>query len=107
MRKFKLGKLVVTPHAAHVLQQSGSSADMVLSRHAAGDWGEVSEQEREINERALDEHFNLVSNYRMTDDQFITVFTKADRSMTMIHLRPQTPVPAHAAEGRADEHGTE
>ena len=102
MRKFELGKLVVTPSAARVLQQSGSSADEVLSRHAEGDWGEVSEQERDVNERGLSEQFNLVSNYRMADDQFITVFTKADRSMTMIHLRPQTPTPAHAAEGRAE-----
>ena len=102
MRNFELGKLVVTPAAAQVLENSGCSAEELLRRHADGDWGEVSEQEREVNERALDEQFNLVSNYRMTDDQFITVFTKADRSMTMIHLRPQTPTPVHAAEGRAE-----
>ena len=88
--------------ASDASRQSGSSADEVLSRHAEGDWGEVSEQEREVNERGLSEQFNLVSNYRMADDQFITVFTQADRSMTMIHLRPQTPTPAHAAEGRAE-----
>ena len=103
MRNFELGKLVVTPAAAKVLQDSGSSAEEVLSRHAQGDWGEVSRQEREINQRALDERFNLVSNYPMTGDQFITVFTKADRSMTMIHLRPQAPVPVHAAEGHSAE----
>lgn len=106
MRKFELGKLVVTPSAAQVLRQSGCSADEVLSRHAEGDWGEVSDQEREVNERGLSEQFNLVSNYRMSDERFITVFTKADRSMTMIHLRPRTPTPAHTAEGRADEHST-
>ncbi|MCH8922255.1 MAG: hypothetical protein IIA67_03780 [Planctomycetes bacterium] len=106
MRNFELGKLVVTPNAAEVMANSGSSSDEVLARHAQGDWGEVSEQEREINERGLSEQFNLVSNYRMSDGQFITVFTKADRSMTMIHLRPQMPVPAHAAAGDA-EHGAE
>ena len=102
MRNFELGKLVVTPAAAQALESSGSSVEEVLRRHAEGDWGEVSEQEREINERGLSEQFNLVSNYHMTGGQFITVFTKADRSMTMIHLRPQTPTPAHAAEGRAE-----
>ena len=106
MRNFELGKLVVTPNAAQVLANSGSSADDVLARHAEGDWGEVSKQEREVNERGLSEQFNLVSNYRMSDGQFITVFTKADRSMTMIHLRPQTPEPAHAAGGGA-EYGAE
>jgi hypothetical protein len=106
MRKFEVGNLVVTPSAAQVLEQSGSSADEVLARHAQGDWGDVSQQEREVNERGLNEQFSLVSNYRMTDDQFITAFTKADRSMTMIHLRPQMPEPAHAGENAA-EHGGE
>ena len=105
MSNLELGKLVVTPSAAKVLEQSGTSAEELLSRHAAGDWGEVSQQEREINERGLRESFNLVSNYRMSDDQCVTVFTKADRSLTMIHLRPQTPTPAHAADGRTDQQG--
>jgi hypothetical protein len=84
--KFDVGEVVVTPAASAVLEAHGQSVDELLSRHQAGDWGEVSRQVREVNERGLAERFNVQSVYPVRSGQRVIVVTKGDRSLTMVHL---------------------
>jgi hypothetical protein len=96
--KFEIGEIVVTPTATAALAALGQSVEDVLARHQAGDWGEVSEQLRAVNERGLAEQFNLQSVYAISSGEQLVVITTADRTLTMIHLSPQTN-PASLAHG--------
>ena len=87
--KFNLGRVVVTPGANQALLADGQTAELVLSRHQSGDWGEVSDRERELNEQALEGRLNVLSIYRTRAGQRVTIVTKADRSLTLVHVDPR------------------
>lgn len=87
--KFELGQVIVTPTADEALQASGQSASELLSRHQSGDWGEVSDQERRVNERGLARPMSLLSKYRTLRGDRVTVVTKADRTVTLVHIDPR------------------
>lgn len=86
--KFVLGEVIVTPRARQVLGRAGLTADEILARHGAGDWGDVSDEQWGLNELALHERFNLISAYATPEGERVTVFTKNDRSFTLVHLAP-------------------
>jgi hypothetical protein len=82
--KFQAGRLVATPRALGAL----SEADIqeALRRHLAGDWGELSDQDRAENEAALQYGDRLLSAYQARDGQKFWVLTEADRSVTTVLL---------------------
>jgi hypothetical protein len=84
--KFEVGEIVVTPAASEALEAYGQRVSDLLARHQAGDWGDVSDQARAVNERALAERFNLQSVYAVSNGQRLIVVTNRERSRTMIHL---------------------
>jgi hypothetical protein len=88
MQKFPLGQVVATPGALDALEQAGQSPLEFVDRHAQGDWGELSESDRQENEFSLREGFRLLSAYRLDDGTKIWIITEADRSATTI-LLPQ------------------
>ena len=81
-----LGKLAATPGALEALQEAGQSPLDFLSRHAAGDWGEVSAEDKALNDQALRDGERLLSAYRTAKDKKVWVLTEADRSVTTILL---------------------
>jgi len=83
---FDPGFLVATPGALAALEKSGENAVDFLSRHITGDWGDIPEEDREVNELSLARGFRLVSTYRTTAEDKIWVITEADRSVTTILL---------------------
>jgi len=87
-RKFDLGQVIITPTAADALAAAGQTADAILARHQAGDWGDVGQQERTVNEQGLAEGLNLVSVYA-AGNQRISVVTKGDRLLTLVHVDPR------------------
>ena len=52
-KKFSLGRIVATPGALHALHEAGQSADEFLSRHVTGDWGELDQEDKSLNDAAL------------------------------------------------------
>jgi hypothetical protein len=84
--QFEVGEIIVTPAANDALATNGLTLDDLLARHQAGDWGDVSAQIREVNQRGLVERFNLHSTYRMPDGRRVIVVTNRDRTTTMVHL---------------------
>ena len=84
--KFPLGQVVATPGALDALENTGQSPVEFLDRHAQGDWGELSEADRQENEFSLLNGFRLLSAYRLNDGTKIWIITEADRSATTILL---------------------
>jgi hypothetical protein len=67
MVKFGLGRLLATPGALEVVEKSGDNLSELLTRHAAGDWGDVCPADRRANEDALRHGARLFSSYRLRD----------------------------------------
>lgn len=82
--KFKLGQLVATPG---VLDSNLTAIDMVdiINRHASCDWGEVCEEDKQLNNAALTDGLRLLSAYTVNGTKF-WIITEADRSVTTILL---------------------
>lgn len=78
--RFPLGQLVITPNALSRLSHDDVLA--ALARHAAGDWGEVCEEDRRENELSLERGFRLLSVYRSVAGVKFWIITEADRSVT-------------------------
>jgi hypothetical protein len=87
---FDLGQIVVTPRASALLAEWGQTAEDLIERHQSCDWGDVTEEERHINEFATTRAMNVVSCYTMPGGDQLTVFTRADRAYTLVHLRVDT-----------------
>ena len=50
---FTLGRVVATPGALEVLNDTGTDPAALLCRHVAGDWGEVPPEDARENERSV------------------------------------------------------
>jgi len=84
--KFPLGQVVATPGALAALAEAGHAPHEFISRHQAGDWGELDQEDRQENERSLKSDCRLLSAYSLSDGTRIWVITEADRSSTTILL---------------------
>ena len=65
-RKFQMGKLVWTRGVNDRIAEDTEFAKLVvasLKRHAAGDWGDISQEDKTENELSLKEGFRLLSAY--------------------------------------------
>lgn len=80
---FLLGETLITPAAPNAL--SPGEALLALERHQRGDWGDVCEEDRSANERALQTGLRLFSVYHSAGRKF-WIITEADRSATTILL---------------------
>ncbi len=85
-RLFSLGQVVTTHGAMDALQESHEPPSEFLVRHIRGDWGELCEEDRQVNEEAVKEGFRILSSYRTNLGVKIWVITEADRSSTCLLL---------------------
>jgi hypothetical protein len=82
---FKLGAVVATQRVREVF--SGPYLASCVARHASGDWGELTEEERRLNDLALEQGGPLVSFYRHpVGGRGLYIITTADKSKTTILL---------------------
>ena len=81
---FRLGRIVATPNA----RQSITQDDILLGiqRHQAGDWGNLTDDNRTANDRALAQGGRIVSSYQAMNGTKYWLITEADRSTTTILL---------------------
>jgi hypothetical protein len=85
-RLFELGRIVATPGALSALGRADQTPVEFLSRHAAGDWGELEAQDIAENGYSLAHGFRLLSSYRTELGETVWVITEADRSATTLLL---------------------
>jgi hypothetical protein len=84
--KVELGRVLATPDALAALEESGQSPAEFLDRHAAQDWGEVCQDDWQLNDLALVQGDRLLSSYRTKKNVVIWVISDSDRSATTILL---------------------
>jgi hypothetical protein len=75
--KFSLGRLAATPGALEAMAASGQTPEFFIAKHLAGDWGEVCEEDRQLNEEALIHGDRLLSVYRTLKAVRLYVITEA------------------------------
>ncbi len=57
------GRVVATPGALQLLQETGHDPLYYLARHRSGDWGELDPHDRRENELSLKHGWRLLSSY--------------------------------------------
>jgi len=75
--KFEPGNLVATPAALEAIHESGQSPADFIDRHLVGDWGELSDDDRQANEDALSDGSRILSAYKTVKGQKIWIITEA------------------------------
>ena len=83
---FPLGHVVATPGALQALEAAGQQPSVFLNRHSRGDWGEVNDEDKRVNEFSLRNGFRILSAYTTTAGDKIWIITEADRSATTLLL---------------------
>jgi hypothetical protein len=86
MIRFALGRVVATPGALAALEKAEQQPAEFLDRHVNGDWGEISDEDREENEIAVQHGLRILSAYTTSSGDQLWVLTEADRSATIILL---------------------
>ncbi|MGD7291091.1 hypothetical protein ACQCP0_19045 [Ralstonia pseudosolanacearum] len=81
---FRPGRLLITPDALTALRMNGIPVISVALRHIAGDWGTVSDEDRQQNDLSIAAGLRLISLYRLPDQTGILVTTEWDRTHTSI-----------------------
>lgn len=84
--KFELGRTVITPGAIVALMFNNVSVRMLLHRHSRGDWGDLSEEDKALNEQSVEDGSRILSAYSLADGTRVWVITEADRSASTILL---------------------
>jgi len=83
--RFPFGQLVFSMGAAETLVDHPTEVYGILARHSQGDWGDLGDSDKDLNERALMYNSRLLSAYESTWGK-IWVITEADRSRTTVLL---------------------
>jgi hypothetical protein len=76
-KKFSLGRIVSTPGALHALQDAGQSAGEFLARHVTGDWGDLDDEDKSLNDAAIIDGSRLLSAYQTRKGEKLWVITEA------------------------------
>jgi len=86
MIRFPLGRVVATPGALRALEKAEQLPAEFLDRHVNGDWGDVSEADKQENEVSIEQRFRILSVYTTSAGDRIWILTEADRSVTKMLL---------------------
>ncbi len=75
--KFAFTALLATPGANAAFDRNQQTPHEFLARHVSGDWGELCDEDRQLNEEALADGSRLMSVYRLKDDTRVWCITEA------------------------------
>ena len=82
--KFNLGQIVATRGIHDLLDRSAIS--ILLARHVSGDWGNLCEEDKALNDAALLSGQDRIFSSYNTPLGKIWIITEHDRSLTTILL---------------------
>ena len=69
------------------MPEAGRSITIALpNRHLSGDWGDLCEEDRQLNDEAVENGSRVLSAYVLTTGEKLWVITEADRSSTCLLL---------------------
>ncbi len=78
--KFQFGQCVATPGALTLLEQTGFSAAFLINRHLHGSWGDMCNEDAELNEMALKDGSRIMSVYRLVSPEKLKATPQSKRS---------------------------
>lgn len=81
---FPLGQIVSTKSAFESLDPSDVLA--CLQRHGKGDWGDLTDDDKSLNDLALVDEGRLLSSYFDSNGTKFWIITEWDRSVTTVLL---------------------
>ncbi len=90
--KFKLGRILITPGALEALSKSNQNPSEFLKRHYKGDWGNLCEEDKKLNDAAIehegdiDKQQRVLSSYKTALGEKIYIISEFDRSVTTLLL---------------------
>ena len=75
---FKIGKLLATPAALEALQEADVDIIDLVERHISKDWGDLSDDDKRLNDEALHDGSRILSAYILAKtDAKIWIITEA------------------------------
>jgi hypothetical protein len=75
--KFSAGVLLATPRATSAFEKAGQTPLEFLRRHINGDWGELCDEDRDLNDQALIDGARLLSADKLRDGTKVWCITEA------------------------------
>lgn len=82
--KFEMGTLVATPGVLESVNSTDSA--LAVRKHLTGDWGDMPEDDKKLNDAAVVDGGRIMSAYRDRNGTKFWIITEADRSATTILL---------------------
>jgi len=86
MGKFELGHIIMTKGITEREANNEGFANFLtdsMKRHSNGDWGDLSEEDKQENELSLKQGLRVLSKYHYGEEKILIV-TDVDKSMTTI-----------------------
>jgi hypothetical protein len=74
---FDLGQVLATPSALEALQDAGQQPHEFLIRHLTGDWGDLDQEDKALNDAALIDGSRILSAYQTTKGERMWIITEA------------------------------
>jgi hypothetical protein len=85
--RFSTGELVMTAGVDELVRQGRLDPSSYLRRHLIGDWGDLTESDRRLNDTALlSGEDRLFSSYLVAENLKLWINTEWDRSVTTLLL---------------------
>lgn len=85
---FSFGIVGMTAGVQSLVQSGELEPLEYLVRHLQGDWGDISDEDRQRNADALVHGNRVLSSYQLPGGQCLWILTEADRSITTL-LMPE------------------
>jgi hypothetical protein len=77
-RPFSLGRLVATPAALELLEKHGKTPHEFIRRHQSGDWGDLCDEDAELNDVSIEDGSRILSSYKLGDQKLWVISEAAD-----------------------------
>jgi len=74
---FLLGRLLSTPGALAAFEESGQTPLEFVQRHASGDWGDLCDEDRHLNDEAVENGSRILSAYILPTKAKVWIITEA------------------------------
>ncbi len=74
---FKPGQVLATPGALEALERAGQTVWELLAQHIQGQWGELSDEDRRLNDEAVQDGSRILSAYILKTSVKVWIITEA------------------------------
>jgi hypothetical protein len=75
---FKLGQVLATPGALAALERAGQAVWELLAQHIQGQWGEMSDEDRRLNDEAVKDGSRILSAYTLKTGVNVWIITEGE-----------------------------